>query len=554
MNATTIGSRRARLLARRLTRKKIHMRTSTPPATRLRRRAAGSLAVAVLGASLALAAPMTASASAGAHYVNCSLATNGSGSQASPWNSLASAAAHTYGAGDSLLLARGTTCTGSLLIQSSGASGNPITIDAYGTGALPVINAAGLQYALKLNNASYVTVQNLELKNSTRYGLFATSSVTGVVNGLTVRGLLVHDVNGGVMDEKQTGLVVIIPGIKGSKFNTVLVENVTAYGTNLWSGIMVYGVYLTGDFSWKRTSQNVSLRSTNVTLRNNVVHDTWGDGIVTYLVSGALLESNTVYRSGIQPTQTIGTPNAIWSWASNNVVVQYNEAYENSSPGVDGGAFDVDFFSANTTVQYNYAHDNKGYCVAVFGAEKSTTTNSIVRYNICANNGTKGTGTEGSEEIYFATWNLGKIDGVQVYGNTIYTTKSGAVGVGPWANPVFSGSLPEIFQNNLVVSTVANVYGTGMPIVPWTTRSNNLYYYTTGSFSGTEVGSIYNTNPLVNNLGYNDNGRPTTQWTLQAGSPARNAGATIAAAGNVDFYGNAVPTGSAFDIGAHEAG
>lgn len=497
---------------------------------------------------------MTAAASAGAHYVNCSLATNGTGTAASPWNSLASAAAHTYGAGDSLLLARGTTCTGSLLIQSSGASGNPITIDAYGTGALPVINATGQVYAVKLNNSSYITVQNLELKNSTRYGLFATSSVAGTVNGLTVRGLVVHDVNGGVMDEKQTGLVMVTPGIKGSKFNNVLVENVTAYNTTLWSGIMVYGVYLTGDHSWLKTSQNVSLRSTNVTLRNNVVHDTYGDGIVAYLVSNASIDHNTVYRSGIQPTQTIGTPNAIWSWASNNVVVEYNEAYENRSPGVDGGAFDVDFFSADTTVQYNYAHDNWGYCVAVFGAERSTTTNSIVRYNVCANNGLKGAGGEGTEEIYFGTWNSGKIDGVQVYGNTIYTTKSGAVGVGPWANPVFSGSLPEIWRNNLVVSTVANVYGIGMPIVPWTTRSNNLYYYTAGSFSGTETGSIYNTNPLVNSLGYNDNGRPTTQWTLQAGSPARNAGATIAGPGSVDFFGNPVPAGSAFDIGANEAG
>jgi hypothetical protein len=48
-------------------------------------------------------------------------------------------------------------------------------------------------------------------------------------------------------------------------------------------------------------------------------------------------------------------------------------------------------------------------------------------------------------------------------------------------------------------------------------------------------------------------GRPGTQWTLQAGSPAVNAGTLIAGAPTTDFFGHTVPLGGAIDIGANEA-
>src|SRR5689334_19517249 len=50
--------------------------------------------------------------SSGAHtyYVDCSAATNGNGTQTSPWNSVASPNATTFGPGDQLLFKRGATC------------------------------------------------------------------------------------------------------------------------------------------------------------------------------------------------------------------------------------------------------------------------------------------------------------------------------------------------------------------------------------------------------------------------------------------------------------
>ena len=59
-------------------------------------------------------APTPAAASAGAHYVDCSAACGGDGSQQSPWNSMATVSAHAFGPGDQVLFKRGTTCNGNV--------------------------------------------------------------------------------------------------------------------------------------------------------------------------------------------------------------------------------------------------------------------------------------------------------------------------------------------------------------------------------------------------------------------------------------------------------
>lgn len=537
-----------------------------PPLTRGWRRratiAVGAIA-AVLAATL-IAPAQTAVAFAGAHYVDCSKTTNGTGtSTSSPWNSLATVNGHTFAAGDSLLFARGVTCTGALTLQQSGTSASHITVDVYGTGtAKAIINGTGQSTAVKLVNTSYIDVRNLEIKNSKYYGVFVTTTGTTVATGITLSALSVHDVTGTAMDKKETGLIVVWPGAAGSKINNVTIDNVDAYETTLWAGILVSGINLTGDANWKTTAQNISKRSTNITIKNSRVHDVQGDGILALYSSGVLLENNTVYRSGEQTSVTIGTPNAIWTFASNNAVVQYNEAYDNDSPGQDGGAFDIDYFSTDTTVQYNYAHHNSTYCVAVFGAEGGATTNSIIRYNICANNGYIGGSSAGRSELYFGTWNGGWINGLQVYNNTFYSTSSLGLATeitvdsstGLPLTTLYSGSLARTFKNNIVVDSGAspssNIYGNA-----WNTafldKSNNLYYRTTGSIPVlTEPGSKYNLNPLVGSPWYSAVGEPTTQWRLQTGSPAINAGVTYAAP-TLDYFGLSTPVGQR-DMGAHE--
>jgi hypothetical protein len=86
---------------------------------------------------------VTASSFAAQYYVsNSGLDSNSGTSAATPWKTLAQVNGSTFNAGDAIYLQRGGVWNESLIPPSSGASGNPITFDAYGTGPAPVITAA----------------------------------------------------------------------------------------------------------------------------------------------------------------------------------------------------------------------------------------------------------------------------------------------------------------------------------------------------------------------------------------------------------------------------
>ncbi len=218
------------------------------------------------------------------YYVDCSATSNGTGTQASPWNTVASVTATTFTSGDSVLFKRGTSCAGAVWPKGSGVSGAPIRLGDYGTGARPILNGGTNQYTVKLSDQSYWDIQNLELVGGTRYGLFITST-SGPRTYFRLTNLLVRDVNNGTLDSKNTGLVVLSPTHDASnstnaRLDDIVIDNVMAYNSNMWSGIIV-GSGTNAD-SW---APNQSKRSTNVTIRNSTVHDVYGDGIILFGVN-----------------------------------------------------------------------------------------------------------------------------------------------------------------------------------------------------------------------------------------------------------------------------
>ncbi len=516
--------------------------------TRIRTR---SLVTTVLVGVCALVAFLvlgsTVFAAGTTYYVDCAAGSNGSGSQSSPWNSLTTVSATTFAAGDSILLKRGTTCVGNVWPKGSGSSGAPITLGAYGTGPKPIISAGSNEYAVRLYDQQYWRIESIETTGGTRYGIFVAGSVPGAtLNHFRITDVTVHDVSGGTMDKKSTGLIVFKSGDKnwdGFRFNDVVIDGATVYNTSMWGGIMFYG-----DVN-RPTDQ--SRRSTNITIRNSTASNVQGDGIVIFVANNGLIENSVAYDTGNQPTQTIGTPNGIWTWACKDCIVQTSESYANDSPGVDGGGFDIDYHNENNTYQYNYGHNNSTYCISVFGADGATTINSVIRYNVCANNGLQVSGGSPPQDIHFLTWGNGSIDGVQIYNNTFYTTRGVLSGSGTWV-----GSRPRFFKNNLIYATNSNPLGSNISAI---SRDYNLYYATAGNYNSGEANSVH-ANPLLNNPTYNQVGRPTSAFTLQAGSPAINAGTNVCAGisgcstGGRDFFGNSAPQGGSYDIGAHESG
>lgn len=511
----------------------------------------------VVGLSIALlaATPTAAYAAPTSHYVDCSATRTGTGSRSHPWNSTAAVNAHSsFTAGSRILLRSGTVCTGTLTPKGSGRAGRPITLGAYGPGARPVVRAgAGQETALTLFNQSWWTVTGLEFSGGTRRGVYVTVD-QGIARGITLRNLTVHDVTGSTLDTKNSGLVVVSPthylgNWVSARFDQVLIENVVAHDTTMWAGVIV-GTATSADlWDWQESE-----RSTHVTVRNSTVYNTYGDGIVLFAVGHGLIEHSIAHDTGLQPSQTIGTPNAIWSWACNDCVVQYNEAYRNNSPGADGGAFDIDFLSSNSVVQYNYGHDNSAYCVGVFGAEGWVTTNAIVRYNICAHNGTE----EGAvrEEILLAVWNWGTLNGVQIYNNDFITAHGAmrAVNYNGYGSSIYSGTLPNAFRNNIVYATTSDPLGPGDPVNPATNPPGdyNIWYSTAGPWTNGEPHSIY-ADPRLVDPGHTGIGDPGNAYDLRRHSPAVNAGMWITDSGGRDFRGHRVPRGGAFDIGAIES-
>jgi len=90
-------------------------------------------------------------------------------SPAHPWRSLAKAGAQAFGAGDRLLLERGSVWREALEIHDlCGEPGNPVEIGAYGTGKAPLLQREGKigEICLLLENPAHVLVQDLHCSDA----------------------------------------------------------------------------------------------------------------------------------------------------------------------------------------------------------------------------------------------------------------------------------------------------------------------------------------------------------------------------------------------------
>ena len=514
----------------------------------------------------------TVSAKATTYYVNCSAATNGSGTLSSPWNNVLSASI-TYSAGDSLRLMRGTTCSGQELDPlGSGTLGSPITIDAYGTGAQPIISAGSTNpEVIKLSNQSNWVIQNLVLQGGSTYGLNYQTTAGNSISGLTLNNLVATGVTGTSTQRLFSGGEIFISTTNPATetISNVSINGVQAYSTNIAEGIFLS----VGEFE-----SITAPKGNNITIQNSLVHDVAGDGLVVNNAQNVLIQGNVVYNTGQCTVCSGSTPNSLWTYNSTNVDVRYNESYGAKTWGNDGGGLDIDYWSTNSTVEYNYSHDNAGYCVSVFGGESLATTNSVIRYNVCSSNNNSSTypgQTPG--DVWIFAFDGGSINGVQVYNNTSYWNPQLSNDAELQVNAesgttLFSGSLPNFYKNNVVYSTASQVESS---IAAAISIDYNDYYTTSGTlyweYSGTSYSSFssytagsgadqhgLNSNPNLTSPTYHAGGISSTAFTPGSGSPVIDAGVNVCAfvsscsPGTHDFFGNAVPQGAGFDIGAGE--
>jgi hypothetical protein len=433
------------------------------PALHIPGRAAAISLLLLLQLSVAAVAQNGTSTPPHSFYINCTSLDVGDGTAAHPWSTLAAAQAHPFSAGNRIALARGTTCRGSFSPHGSGTDKAPIHLTAYGHGPRPrIIATAADRQALLLFNQQYWEIDSLDVSGSSKYGIFVSGD-KGTMDHIYLKNLYVHDVQGGDLKNKDNGLVVVGPSSRDAVFNDVLLDGVVAAHTNQWAGILIGG----GNYAYDANSP----LNDKITVRNSSVQDVYGDGIVLFRDSHGLIETSTAWQTGMQPTESTGTPNAIWTWTCTDCTVRDNEAFLTDSPGVDGGAYDIDWDNTRNTVERNYAHDTQGYCFAVFAAGY-VTSESVVRDNLCIDNGLSPRLAALQGAVYLHAWNGGVLRDLHIEHNTFVwnppvSTAAAIVDDAP------TGGAAAIFSGNTIESAAPLFYRCDAQFAP----SANTYRY-----------------------------------------------------------------------------
>lgn len=524
----------------------------------LRRSGGATLAAFVLAAAAAAGIAAPAYAAGTARYVDCSAQTNGSGTLASPYNSIAAVNALTLSAGDSVQFKAGTTCTGQLAPQGSGASGAPITVSAYGSGAKPILDAAGATGAvIKLLNQQYWEISGLELRNAAktpdyRQGILAENSSGTTLHHIKVTGMTIDNISGWSGGWYATNAGV---GIQTDHSSTTSTWDDIVVSGNTFDHVDRIAVAVTPD----KDGQGTGL-STNVVISNNVITYSGGDDILVVKGDGAQITGNTASYGGSKSLNACppsgqycnGASASIWMSGSTGTIVRSNSVacFVNEA---DGQAYDVDWGNHNTTVERNYSRNNRGGSILLMPPinvpnEPSSGTPSdgtVVRYNVSVGD-TDTTGcplqpaSQGPRSVIHFAGGIpnqsGSSSALPVFSHNTYfvpaSVTADVIGSRAGSNP--SGSY--IFRNNLIEN-----FGSGGYITTsGSTFQNNLYYGNHPSTEPAGTGTVTLDPQFVGPLPTSTTPAPAAAFALRPSSPALNAGIANSADGTVDYNGAAV--------------
>ncbi len=384
--------------------------------------------------------------------------TNSGHSSKSAWASLDKVNETQFKAGDKIYFKAGCEWNGQLEVKGSGSKEAPIQINKYGIGKNPVINGRGEKlYTLLLHNVEYWEVRNLEITNTgderivKRRGVTVSAENFGDCHHIILDSLEIHHVNGSFAKFEGEGSAIFWHN-RGDSVKTRFID------------LQITNCYLhhcerNGINSWGNVKRDSWYPSLDVVIRNNLLEQIPGDGIVPIGTDGALVEYNVMRDCpDILPDREAAA--GIWPWSADNTVIQYNEVSGHKAKQ-DGQGFDSDWNCQNTIIQYNYSHDNYGGFLLVCNAGNSIhtngnigTTNTIVRYNLSINDGSRPYALP--KNWTACTMNiLGPVENTQIYNNVFIIP----------ANPVTDGPLTIVDMNT---------WGGPWPIN--TLFANNIFY------------------------------------------------------------------------------
>lgn len=330
------------------------------------------------------------------------------------WKTLAKVNATVLRPGDRVLFQSGGVWRGALNPKGSGSQAQPVIFDRYAKGAMPRIDCDGsVEDAVRLYNMENVELRNLEITNhgekpSMRRGVHVVLDNFGTAHHIMLSGLYIHDVNGsngnGDDHSKDNGGIIFrtLGDSKPSRFDGLTIERNIVLRADR-SGIAAMSAF------WPRTKWFPSL---HVVIRDNLLDDIGGDGIVPWATDGAIVEHNIARNCNMRANSYNA---GIWPWSTDNSVFQLNEASFTRGTR-DGEGFDSDFNSRNTLFQYNYSHDNEGGFMLICSPGKRDEKENVgnigtrVEHNISRNDRSRA-------------FNISAVNNTLVERNAIYVGK-----------------------------------------------------------------------------------------------------------------------------------
>jgi hypothetical protein len=321
--------------------------------------------------------------------------------------------------GDKILFERGQVFQGPLSLERSMIRPEQvITVGDFGDpdAPRPVINAAAHGMGtIDIRDSGGWLIENLEITNqsaqrSERMGIYITAEDSGAHKNFTVRNCYIHDVTGEFKNFNNGGIIFRVTGeTVPTWFDGVLIENNEIRRIS-GVGIRTKSTWESGPEDPRGLNRYVKGRHAhqNVIVRGNRVSDVTRNAIIVGSADGPLLEYNVMGPN--IATETTG--NTLYTYATDDAVVQFNEAFGNLGPkeDIDHGAFDADYASRNTVFRYNYSHDNN----FAFAIMRRYLHNTYIHHNISVN--------DRFGFIHYGFGNAFEITGLVISNNTFYST------------------------------------------------------------------------------------------------------------------------------------
>lgn len=448
----------------------------------------------------------------------------------------------------------GKTYIGTLILSAFRGTRSDTLIISSGGERRAIIDGGDYE-AIRIENSQNIHIIGIDIRGNGR-------KQGNKTNGLAFK----NSINCAVEDLRTEGFLK--SGIDLYDCTQIVLRNVIAVD-NGFCGINVMG-------SDQSRSGNILIKDSRAD--NNpgdptILDNHSGNGILIGMSDSVIIDHCTATNNGWDMPREGNGPVGIWTWQSNNVVIQYCISYRNktSKNGKDGGGFDLDGGVTNSLIQYCLSYENQGAGYGLFqypGA--SDWSGNTIRYCVSINDAhtTAGAGS-------FFIWNgSGKADQLtdcRIYNNVVYNSTAPVISFENdsfhkeflFINNIFLGSGDLISGQNSGSSFVGNVWwGTGKEIRFM--KCKNLKEWADETGQEMKDGKIagFQGDPGMRGPFTTDITDPyqldkLTGYLLPLDSPVRNKGLyfkdlTGPGLPEKDFYGNPVSSGEGPEPGIHQ--